>query len=375
MTGKAFDQMRRHVRYMIICSCGGFLLSLTGLPIGWMLGTLAVSAGLSLCPSSVWRKRCGAGGLAGYWLNIGQMLLGVQIGEQINRTIINVFIREWPIIVFVLALSVVLSLLSGWCVWRFSQADLMTSLYGTTPGGLSAMLGIAADVGADMAAVSVIQTLRVVLVIGTLPLAVSLLGGGMADGKNMVILPEPLNGLSLTGFLLTVLLAIAGSLLARRCRLPAPWLIGSLLVSGMLQILLGSAFSVYLPVWWPNVFIIVAQVMIGASVGARMRRELFKGLLRTTVVGLCSSIGLMGMMAFAAVLVSMRTNLPLATTMLAFAPGGIAEMAATSVVLHADATFVVTVQVLRVLAVVLLLPPLFHRLKQHRPGRSTQAAE
>ena len=34
----------------------------------------------------------------------------------------------------------------------------------------------------------------------------------------------------------------------------------------------------------------------------------------------------------------------LLTSVLAFAPGGVAEMATTAVVLHADSTFVVTVQ-------------------------------
>jgi hypothetical protein len=42
----------------------------------------------------------------------------------------------------------------------------------------------------------------------------------------------------------------------------------------------------------------------------------------------------------------------------AITPGGIAEMAMTSVSFHADATFVVAVQVLRFLAVMVMLPPL-----------------
>jgi uncharacterized membrane protein AbrB (regulator of aidB expression) len=63
-------------------------------------------------------------------------------------------------------------------------------------------------------------------------------------------------------------------------------------------------------------------------------------------------------MVFCAVVISKWTNIPLTTSLFAMAPGGIAEMAMTSVSFHANATFVVTVQILRFLTVMVMLPPL-----------------
>lgn len=50
------------------------------------------------------------------------------------------------------------------------------------------------------------------------------------------------------------------------------------------------------------------------------------------------------------------TQLPMGTCFLAFAPGGVAEMASTSMALNAYPTFVDTVQSLRLITVLILAP-------------------
>ena len=58
------------------------------------------------------------------------------------------------------------------------------------------------------------------------------------------------------------------------------------------------------------------------------------------------------------------TGITCVTVALAFVPGVIEEMASKSFVLHADSTFVVIVQVLRILGVCILLSPFFRLLNQ-----------
>lgn len=91
---------------------------------------------------------------------------------------------------------------------------------------------------------------------------------------------------------------------------------------------------------------------------------MFAGVTRILFVALVSSIGLIAAMLLSAAIVSKLTGISLITSVLAFAPGGIAEMATTSVTLHADSTFVVAVQVIRVILVIAMLPP-FYRLLHH----------
>ncbi|WKB36252.1 AbrB family transcriptional regulator [Terrilactibacillus sp. S3-3] len=129
--------------------------------------------------------------------------------------------------------------------------------------------------------------------------------------------------------------------LVKGCHLPAPWLLGSMIgVAGAQTI--GSVLAGHnLVIWWPHGLMIIAQLLIGSSVGASLRRTMFAGLVRTLFVGLLSSIGLILSMFLCALLVAKTTGLDLMTAVLAFSPGGIAEMATTSVVLGAESTFVV----------------------------------
>jgi uncharacterized membrane protein AbrB (regulator of aidB expression) len=69
-----------------------------------------------------------------------------------------------------LLLSILLALLC-WVIihWRFSKADMLTSLFCTTPGGISAMPSIAEEAGANTVIVSLVQLMRIILIVGTVP--------------------------------------------------------------------------------------------------------------------------------------------------------------------------------------------------------------
>ncbi|WP_147265550.1 AbrB family transcriptional regulator, partial [Acinetobacter baumannii] len=99
-------------------------------------------------------------------------------------------------------------------------------------------------------------------------------------------------------------------------------------------------------------------------IGSKISKEMFIGVRKTLIVALASSVGLIIAMILSAAVTAKAAGISLTTAILAFAPGGIAEMATTSVTLHADSTFVVAVQVLRVVLVIAMLPPFFRLLQQ-----------
>ncbi|MEH7308982.1 AbrB family transcriptional regulator, partial [Neobacillus drentensis] len=71
-------------------------------------------------------------------------------------------------------------------------------------------------------------------------------------------------------------------------------------------------------------------------------------------------------------LISEITHISFVTCMLAFAPGGVAEMAGTAIALHADTTFVVAAQSLRLLSILTILPPIFRFLNNYSNIKSYQ---
>ncbi|GAA3331169.1 hypothetical protein GCM10020331_086650 [Ectobacillus funiculus] len=169
--------------------------------------------------------------------------------------------------------------------------------------------------------------------------------------------------LSSTSFLWTQAFLIAawvGYRAGKLLKLPAPWLVGGMLGVAALQTVLGLYTGENAAAWWPHQGITLAQILLGASVGSRLnKKNMFIGAARICIVGLFSSISLVCTTMLCAFLISRWTNISFVTATLALAPGGIAEMATTSLTLHADAAFVVAVQVLRVILILSFLPVLF----------------
>lgn len=354
----------QYVRFMLISGMGGYIVSLTGLPIGWMIGTLLTATALAIFFPSIAKLPENSQGLPKYWLFIGQAILGIQLGQQVNSTVVSVFHDNWLSIVIMLGLSVVISLATGLFLWKYSKLDMMTSFFATTPGGLSSIPGIAEEFGANTGVVSIVQTLRAFLVILLIPIVITVFFGHTSPAPIPVALSElSFHGDQLAVTLLFAVMALAGYEAGKLMKLPAPWLIGSMISVAAVKVIASAVFHYELISWWPASLLIISQVLIGASIGSRFTKEMFKGLARTVAVSFLSIIGLILAMFGCAYLISAFTNITFITSGLAFAPGGIAEMSTTALLLDGDATFVVTVQVLRVIIVCVSLPPIFRLLR------------
>lgn len=357
------------VLFIFLSSIGGLLLSLTGLGIGWMIGTIVLAAFLSFRQPAWLEITSVPNGLPSYWLKLGQLLLAVELGRNINLSVLQTFSENWLTITIMLVLSIIFSLISGVIVWKFSQTDMITSFFATAPGGVATMPGIADEVGANTAVVSIIQTMRIFLVVLIIPFIAS---SWIATPVDQTLSTNLLSATShaefewgqLVGTAILVLTAWGGSFVGKLLKFPAPLLVGGMVCVAIVQSLISIFLGHDLFVWWPASIMIISQVFIASSIGSRFQRSMFIGIGRTVKIAFVSTIGLIIVMFACAFLVTEATGITLLTSVLAFAPGGVAEMATTAVVLHADSTFVVTVQVLRIVVVILILPPFFRLLNR-----------
>ena len=355
----------RNIGFILFSSLGGLFLILLGLDIGWIIGTLVMAALISF-KGPRWLKdpTQHSKGMPPYWLRIGQMILAVELGQQINLAVLSTFREYWMSISIMLLLSVVFSLLSGFLIWKFSPTDLITSLFATAPGGIVVMPGLAQDVGANTGVVSIVQTMRVFLVVMIIPMIASTwIATPMTSpiSTNSVVTASEVGfGFSqLLGTILLFLAAWAGKIVGKMLKFPSPLLIGGMVGVAVFQGLYFLIFGTELMFWWPSIILIIAQVLMSSSIGARFQKHMFQNIGKMLVISTLSTVGLIFAMLLCAFFVSEITGISLITSVLAFAPGGVAEMAATAIVLGADSTFVVAVQALRIVVVLLVLPPIF----------------
>ncbi|WP_066400484.1 AbrB family transcriptional regulator [Neobacillus mesonae] len=357
------NQKRLYI--LLLCILSGYFVSLTGISVGWMIGAFLIGGIFSLWIPSWIHPAEGSLGVPKYWMFIGQWILGVELGQKMNTGVFHLFIENWLYVITILLVSILFSLLSGYFLWRFSQTDFLTSFIGTAPGGISVMPIFAEEIGANPALVSIIQIIRVLLVIGTVPLLAIYWTNSSEELHTSVIASDASVGAHQLFWMgLVVLLSVGGSFLAKYLKFPTPWLLGSMIVVAIWQAIGGLYKESFTVIYWPHWLLVISQLLIGVSIGSRFTSRMFVGIKRTLLVGSLGSVGLIMVMALCATVMSKVTDISWITAILAFAPGGIAEMAATAVALDADSTFVVVVQVLRIGVVITVLPTVFKFLER-----------
>ncbi|MHC2453090.1 uncharacterized protein ACUXP3_003732 [Bacillus altitudinis] len=373
---KQGNSLRTDLILIAVSGLGGFLLSLTGMSIGWMIGTLMTAAFIALRrPALFQRKGKNTLRIHSRWLLLGQFILGIELGQKMNMKVLHIFAENWLPVSFMLVFSILLAMLSGFVLWKLSKTDMLTSFVGTAPGGLSAMPGIAQEVGANTAVVSLVQTIRVLMVVLTIPFTVFYLNTKsqsdvvVAQGSAFSSGVFTISNISWTAAL--ILGAWMMSRLAVRLHFPAPWLIGSMLGVAALQVGAGALTGHDLIPYWPAQANIASQVFLGATIGSKMNKQMFVGLKNTLIVAVVSSAGLIAATVLSSIAIAEITGISVITAILAFSPGGIAEMATTAVTLHEDSTFVVAVQVVRIILVIAMLPPFFRFLHHVWAKRQT----
>jgi len=331
---------------------GGWVFRLLGIPLPWLLGAMTFTLPASLGGLPVW--------VPGPLRNGMVLILGLLVGSAFTSEMPGQFLRWLPTI----SMVVLFTALMVWGAYRMMRhlfgVPRLESLFAGIPGGLANVIFVASDMGADLRLISLVHSIRIVLVCLAVPLGIRLLEGELtlpaaATGVEMAAL------LNLNDLFWLTLAGSLGFLAARALRLPAPFLIGPLLLSAVIHM---AGLSEASP---PGVLVLAAQVVVGSSIGCRFagvpprRVAAFSSMGATMAVFMLAAAGLGAMAAH------WLTGLPISLLLLAFAPGGLPEMTLISLALGMDVAFVVTHHLARVLLINLTLPLLCRRLLARGP--------
>ena len=331
-------------------------------PLPWMIGPLLATSLASILGAPTHSD--------GRLRNVAQWTIGAALGLYFTPTVTELVAGiGWAI-----ALAIVWALLLGWGfgVWLYrQQAASMLQLPGMTAQKLRATTYFAGAIGAasemtllaeregartDLVAAS--HSLRLVIVTVSIPFALQWAGiHGLPD-----LAAPSLRSVQWPGLALLVLLTGLGGWLMVKLKRANPWFLGALTVS-MLLTVCGLELSA-IPPWLVN----AAQLVIGVSLGVRFRREFLRTAPRWLGAVALGTVGLMAVCAAFAWLLHAATGLPWVTLVLGTSPGGITEMAITAKVLQLGVPVVTAFQVCRLIAVLLLVAPLYRWLEARRRG-------
>jgi membrane AbrB-like protein len=333
------DEYRRLAYTVALGAIGGLVWSWLHLPLPWMVGPLlaatigAVSGVPVLIPA---RLRD--------WQNA---VLGVLLGCSFTPSIFD-HASAWSLSLAGLLGYLAVSIGVLYLVMRRCGYDPATSFFAAAPGGIYEMVSAGAARGGDARTLTLSHSVRVVLVALAIPLYFAWTEGyssGAVVAKVSATNWYEYGYWRDLGMLLSS--AVLGSTIARRLRLPVPELIGSMAFSALVH---ATGLTAASPPW---LLVVIAQLIVGASLGMRFLGVEPKTIFKIAVVSLpltALQLGITGLFVFG---LHWLTGLPVMMLILAFSPGGLAEMSLIALFLGADPTFVAAHHLLRVTLIII----------------------
>lgn len=337
---------------MAIGTVGGAVASGLGLPLPWMLGpflacAVASIAGLRLAGLPKGREA-------------GQVVVGLAIGMRMTAAALATAVALLPAMFAGTLFVMVMTMLAALLLMPLARVDARTAFFATAAAGMADMATVAQQRGGDADVVSLMHAIRVASVVAVVPLMV------FAFGEPGTLL-ESVGQASRSPLALTLALglALATALAIRPLPFPNPWLVGPIFLGAALS---GSGL---LMVAVPNLLMVLAQWLIGISLGCRFKRALLFRLPRVVAAALVVSAYMIAASAGAAWIMATLSGLPYVTSFLALAPAAVTEMVITAKVMNLDAEVVAAFHVMRIAVIastILVTFALFERLERRLRG-------
>lgn len=329
---------------------GGVIAHSINMPLAWMMGPMLATfiGSLLRIPMAVPMQFRSA--ILG--------VIGVFLGTSFTPETLDQA-AKWPISMIAVLLYVpVITVIITWFYSRIARLDPATALFSATPGGLTPMVVLGAAAGGNEQEIALTQGLRVLLLVMSAPLIVLVLTGVVANGHG----DSQSVQMTLSEGLLTAVCAVGMVAVFRKIGVPASYMTGAMFASMLLHVT--GTIEGNLPDW----LLAGSLLILGAAIGSRFSGVKLSFLVRLAGYSIFATVVILAFTGAVAWMVSTWLDLDFMAVLLAFAPGGVAEMSLIALALDIEPSFVAFHHIVRIFEIV-LLAPLMAKWFQHHMTR------
>ncbi|MCK0141124.1 AbrB family transcriptional regulator [Aliiroseovarius sp. F20344] len=322
----------------LIAAVGSLGFYVLGLPLPFLLGPMFACLIAALSGASLQ----GAGQFGIFM----RTFLGVAVGASITPELLG-RMPEIAGSLLIVPLFIATVAVIGFPFLRYVfKLDPVTAWYSAMPGGLQDMLIFGEEAGGDPRALSLIHATRIVVLVSCAPFAMQLVWNldlNVAPG-------QPMTDIAPTQIALMIIAGLVGWKFFERIGLFGASILGPMILTSVLSL------TGVIQTRPPAEIIQAAQFFIGIAVGVKYVRITRKEVRESVFAGLAYSVllGTISLLFFA--LVAGLGLAPSLDALLAFLPGGQAEMVVIAIIAGSDLAYVVTHHVLRIVLVVMFAP-------------------
>jgi len=324
---------------LILAILGGSLLGFAGVPAGFLSGALLAVAAAAVAG----RPTFVPDGIA----RLIFFLLGVILGSAVSPETLT-GMATWPLSIVALAVAMTaiffciggyLRVVHGW--------DPLSAYFAAAPGALSQVVVMSVEAKANLPAIVIVQTVRVMLLAICVPLLLSRLDGGAMP---VILATPPIQGDMLGELAVLFAVCAAGAALVTWIRFPGGIIFGAMAASAVLH---GAGWiEAKLPGW----VVICSMIGIGSITGSRFKGTSPAMLLRYLGAALGSfAVGLAVLVVIAGLLIVLFP-FRLGDVILAFAPGAQEVMLLLALALNGAPVYIGAHHVARYFLVSMALP-------------------
>ena len=333
---------------LVIGAAGGEVLSYYSIPLAWMIGSLLTTTVAALSSVKVAMPRP----LRDTVITI----LGVMLGSSFRPEMFD-HLGSWAysligLVFYIIVSTGVLFLL----LRRLAGYDRVTAYFAAAPGGLNEMVLVGSALGGDDRTLALTHAARVLLVVMTIPLWFAFTAGYRSGGAYSTGVAPGLVDLAILAGC-----AILGAVGGRLARLPAANLMGPMLLSAAVHL---AGITDSSPPWF---LVALSQLIVGCSLGCRFVGVAPRTMARIILISIPGTSVLLAITLAFGLGLHLLTGLPITLLVLAYAPGGLAEMSLIAFYLGQDTAFVASHHLVRITLIILLAPLAFKLLA----GRSS----
>jgi uncharacterized protein len=326
--------LRETAETLAIALAGALAFAYLGLPAGLVSGSVLAVATAALAGRPI--------RLPLPLARICYVVVGTLLGTVVTPDTLR-GVTTWPVSILLLMAASLCMIVATMSYLRMVHGwDAFSALMGASPGSMAQVIALASELGGDLRAIAIVQTVRVLLLVLGLPNGLALFGLVVPA---LPVARGPSGEAVLGEMLLLIAVSTAFAIAFLRLRFPGGLLFGAMAGSAILH---GTGLiHAVLPVWIGG----ASVVTLGALVGSRFADTSPRMLIGCLGAAFGSFAVSMAVATVFILIVARLFAFPIANIVIAFSPGAQDTMMVLALALHLDPVYVGAHHVARFLVV------------------------